>query len=103
MWWLLVLLACDGTDPEAGDSSATDTAEESLDGEGLYLRSCGNCHGVDGAGVSAPSLADRATGWTAEEVADVAINGAGYMGPQNVTETEALEIGDYVVETLLAQ
>lgn len=104
MWLFLLALACDGGDPDLTDSGVADsgTEEPVLDGEALYVRHCASCHGADGAGTSGPDLADRAQGWTAEQVADVALNGSGFMSGKNVTNDEALAIGVYVVDTLLA-
>ena len=98
MLTLLFLLACDGGD--ASVDSGTDAAEPT--GESLYGAICGNCHGIDGTGTTAPSLHDQASTLTVEEVAIIATEGKGDMYPTRATDEEAALIADYVVNELLA-
>lgn len=35
-----------------------------LDGPGIYKRTCASCHGADGKGGSGPAIAGKATGFT---------------------------------------
>jgi len=95
---LVGLTGCDGGDKEdSGLGGLDDTALTSLPdspvdqilalsgdaslGEGDYTARCSGCHGIDGMGVSAPSLFDVVPPLSGEELVEVILYGTDYGMP----------------------
>ena len=108
---VLVLAACGGDDgaaDEPADSGDTGT-EESTDngdsgsvdaaaGEEVYQANCAMCHGADLSGGAGPGLTAVGADYTAEEIADIVVNGTGSMQPQNVSGDDLDALSAWLAE-----
>lgn len=88
-------------DDGTGDDGTTDTGDTGapgIDGEAVYASSCSTCHGASGEGGYAPAMSTAAYGKTAEDIANIALNGSsgGGMAAVLTDEGEANAVGEYV-------
>ena len=74
------------------------TSQAPMDGEGLYKRSCLNCHGADLQGGAAPGVKNMAAKYTEEEILDMINNGIGMMPGKLVSEAEAEIVTKWLME-----
>ncbi|HAQ06602.1 MAG TPA: cytochrome C' [Bacillus bacterium] len=74
------------------------TSQAPMDGEGLYKRSCLNCHGADLQGGAAPGVKNMAAKYSEEEILDLINNGIGLMPGKLLSETEAETVTKWLME-----
>jgi mono/diheme cytochrome c family protein len=86
-------------DTDAGTDDDTDTTTgDSAAGETIYAATCGSdyCHGPDGASGSAPDHPDVIPTKTDDEIRTILAEGQGYMGSQNLDETQTADVIAYL-------
>jgi mono/diheme cytochrome c family protein len=97
-------LGCNTTEEnneESGGESDSDTLDQTMfdAGSEVFAGTCAACHGADGLGGGAPSLADRVPGMAAADVTNTVTNGTGEMPPQNVTGDDLTAVVYFVIES----
>ena len=93
---LVLVVGCGGSD------AVTDATSAPRGGE-VYLAHCEACHGYDGRGsLSGADLSWRVDDLSAEDVADIAVLGSGFMDPVDLDDDEARAVGVFVVDQLFA-
>ncbi|HLS22516.1 MAG TPA: cytochrome c [Pseudogracilibacillus sp.] len=84
---------------ENGEEVVEDNGgEETSDVEAIYANSCAACHGDDLSGAVGPDLTAVGGSLSAEEIEDIILNGLGSMPPVSVSEEEAAELAEWLVE-----
>ncbi len=80
----------DDTDTTGGDIAA---------GETVFGNTCAGCHGPNGNdGGSGPNLDERVPNLNVDQVKQTVTDGKGYMPPQDLTETEIIDVAAYVID-----
>jgi mono/diheme cytochrome c family protein len=97
--WIDAGADCDGlADDDGGGSDVGDDGTTGgVDGATVYVNSCSGCHGANGEGVAGPNMVSAVDGLTAEDVADIALNGSGNMPAILTDPEEADAVGEYSV------
>lgn len=72
--------------------------EVELDGETIFANSCSSCHGADLSGGMGPDLTKIGNDLSAEEIAEIVINGQGDMPAISVSQEEADTIAEWLSE-----
>jgi mono/diheme cytochrome c family protein len=75
-----------------------DAADEPLNSEGLYQKSCAGCHGGDLQGASGPALKGMADKYSEEELLNLIMKGKGMMPGNLLSEEEAQLVTDWLME-----
>lgn len=97
----VALVACGDAD-EGADVNEEATEEEATEevavdsGEDIYRSTCASCHANDLAGASGPDLRDLDL--TADEIADISVNGHGTMPGGLLEEDEAEIVAEWLLE-----
>ncbi len=93
--WISEGAECEGVEPGV----LVDTGDTLYPGASVYAISCAGCHGQSGGGGSGPAMTSVVPGRTAQDIADVALMGAGTMPRILADEQEALDVGTFAVAT----
>jgi cytochrome c551 len=75
-----------------------DAADEPLNGEGLYQKSCAGCHGGDLQGASGPTVKGMADKYSEEELVSIIMEGKGMMPGNLLSDEEAKLVTDWLME-----
>jgi len=98
-WFLFALALSACTSEEATDPGESIDSEALASGEYLYTLNCSECHGEDGLGTvsNGPDLSKRVDDMNRNEIIDTILNGAGFMGPVDLSRDEAGQVADYLL------
>lgn len=72
--------------------------DQPKDGEGLYNKSCLNCHGADLKGTAGPPVTNMSEKYSEQELLDLINNGVGMMPGNLLTEEEAEIVTKWLME-----
>ena len=64
-------------------------------GQTVYSNTCSSCHGPDGKGKSARAIVSDVGSLSNEELATIALNGTGFMGPAGASLSDQ-QVADLV-------
>lgn len=87
-----------GGGEESGGEGGGGEGAATADAEAIYESNCMSCHGSDLSGGAGPSLQTVGSKYSAEEIADIAVNGTGSMPPGMATQQEAEALGQWLAE-----
>ncbi|MET3682965.1 cytochrome c551 [Alkalibacillus flavidus] len=99
--FMMVLAACgggdDGGSSDGGNADGGDSANETAQGEELYQQNCVSCHGEDLGGGAGPDLTTAGDNYDQSEVVSIILEGQGGMPAQDVSDSEAEAIAEFVL------
>jgi cytochrome c551 len=75
-----------------------EAAQQPKDGEGLYNKSCLNCHGADLKGTAGPAVTNMSAKYSEEELLELINNGVGMMPGNLLSEEEAEIVTKWLME-----
>lgn len=97
---LVIVLAYIGVNQREAirNPEANTKVEDATNPEDIYKSSCASCHGGDLTGVSAPSLTEIGSKYSADEIKNIINNGKGSMPAGMATAPQAEELAKWLVE-----